>query len=176
MCLRYDGESCFFYMPVLIIAVPPIFLVAVYGFIGVIVLSRARKLHPDVADSSGGPLAQSSSSQHRQAQQKQQQQPPQQRHAAGRERRAIRIAITCAVVAVLFLACWMHIFVITLIFMYVLKVLTAWTTWMNLAQTLVYLHSSMNPAVYFCVDVKPAFHGACFRRAAFSRATFCRAC
>ena len=24
--------------------------------------------------------------------------------------------------------------------------------------------------------VKPAFHGACFRRAAFSRATFCSAC
>ena len=24
--------------------------------------------------------------------------------------------------------------------------------------------------------LKPAFHGACFRRAAFSRATFCSAC
>ena len=25
-------------------------------------------------------------------------------------------------------------------------------------------------------SLKPAFHGACFRRAAFSRATFCSAC
>ena len=85
----------------LIIAVPSIFLVVVYGFIGVIVLSRARKLHPDVADSSGGPVAQSPS-QHRQAQEKQQQQ-QQQKYAAGRERRAVRFAVTCAVVTILFL-------------------------------------------------------------------------
>ena len=26
------------------------------------------------------------------------------------------------------------------------------------------------------IRLKPAFHGACFRRAAFSRATFCSAC
>ena len=26
------------------------------------------------------------------------------------------------------------------------------------------------------VTIKPAFHGACFSRAAFNRATFCRAC
>ena len=27
--------------------------------------------------------------------------------------------------------------------------------------------------VLYFINVKPAFHGACFRRTAFSRATFC---
>ena len=37
-------------------------------------------------------------------------------------------------------------------------------------------HSTMLCTAVFKETVKPAFHGACFRRAAFSRATFCSAC
>ena len=137
-----------FYMLVLIIAVPAVVLIIVYGSIVMVVLSRSRKVQPTIP-------APQSLEDHRQQQQSQQQHQQQQQqqqqqllHSARREKRAIRLAITCGVVTFLFIACWLPVHIIAFVFWYGdLPV-----AYIHMSNTLVYFHSSMNPAVYFCVD------------------------
>ena len=139
-CLLYiDNVGCMFYMLVLIIAVPAVVLIVVYGSIVMVVLSRSRKVQPTI------PVPPSLED-HRQQQSQQLQQ--QLQHSARREKRAIRLAITCGVVTFLFIACWLPVHIIAFVFWYGdLPV-----AYIHMSNTLVYFHSSMNPAVYFCVD------------------------
>lgn len=131
----------------LIIAVPAVVLIIFYGSIVMVVVSRSRKVQPTV------PVPQSSEHHGRQQSQQQHQLQQQQLlHSARREKRAIRLAITCSAVTFLFIACWLPVHIIAFAFAYQLFKLPV--DYIHMSNTLVYFHSSMNPAVYFCVDTR----------------------
>ena len=131
------------YMSVILLAVPTAFLLAVYSSIVFVVISRVRKVQPNVPESSIGNsiIVQ------------QHQNPQLHPHVVDRrQKRAIRLAITCAVITFLFIACWLPVFAVA--YLYKFNLIKRTLVLITLTNMLLYFHTSMNPVVYFCFDVR----------------------
>ena len=123
------------------IVLPTILLLTSYGGIVGVVVYRQRKLKATVAPSPAGGTGSGNVVTSFQRQQ-----------AARRQRRAVHVAATCAVVTFLFLACWLPVWVTSYLYLtgiYMLEThIHDWTV------VFIYLHSCMNPLVYFVADVQ----------------------
>ena len=116
------------------ICVPSVVLLALYGTTVGVVLNRQRKPNASVAPELPGGTST--------AFQKEQ--------AARRQRRSIRVATTCAVVTLLFLACWLPIWVMAFLVMF--EVVELSLRLFHWAMAFTYFHPCVNPVVYFIVD------------------------
>ena len=123
------------------IVLPTILLLTSYGGIVGVVVYRQRKLKTIVAPNPAGGTGSGTVITSLQKQQ-----------AARRQRRAVHVAATCAVVTFLFLACWLPVWVSSYLFVSGISEYNMhvhdWTV------VIIYLHSCMNPLVYFVADVQ----------------------
>ncbi len=121
------------------IVLPTILLLTSYGGIVGVIVYRHRKttVAPDPAGGTGSGAVITSL---------------QRQQAARRQRRAVHVAATCAVVTFLFLACWLPVWVSSYLYVTGISILKThihdWTI------VIIYLHSCMNPLVYFVADVQ----------------------
>ncbi|KAI0237329.1 hypothetical protein LSAT2_012172 [Lamellibrachia satsuma] len=133
-CTIYYKADNFYYMSLTAIILPAVLLLTLYGTIVGVVVHRQRKVNASItSDPVGGVLSTMKKEQ-----------------AARCQRSAIRVAVTCAVVTILFLVCWLPVWIIS--FLLLFKVALVSTTIYNWTTVIVYLHSSMNPVVYFVAD------------------------
>ena len=136
-CTVYYNPNHCVYMSLTAIIIPAALLLTLYGSIVGVVVHRQRKVNANVAPDPAGGVASILSTMKSD-------------QAARRQRRAIRVAVTCAVVTILFLACWLPVWIIS--FLLVFRVAHVSTTIHSWTIVFVYLHSSMNPVVYFIAD------------------------
>ena len=112
-CSVYYNPYHYFYMSLTAIILPAILLLTLYGSIVGVVVHRQRKVNasitPDPAEGVASVLSTMKKEQ-----------------AARSERRAIRVAVTCALVTILFLVCWLPAWV--LFFLRLFKVADVSTT------------------------------------------------
>ena len=119
------------------IVLPTVLLLTLYGGIVGVIVHRQRKENANVApDPAGGSASVQSTMPKLQADR--------------RQRRAIRVAATCAVVTILFLACWLPIWITT--FLRVFNVAESSKIFLHWTTVIIYLHSCMNLVVYFIAD------------------------
>ena len=136
-CSVYYRHDLYYYMFLTAVGLPSVLLLTLYGSIVGVVVHRQRKVNASVApDPAGGVVSVLSTMKKEQA--------------ARRQRRAIRVAATCAVVTILFIACrlpvWFTSFLQAFGIAEVSKHVVTWTI------VIIYLHSCMNPVVYFITD------------------------
>ena len=136
-CTVYYNPYHYLYMCLTLIILPVILLVTLYGSIVRVIVHRQRKENANVAPDPAGGVASVLSTMKKE-------------QAARRQRRAIRVAVTCAIVTILFLVCWLPAW--TLFLLREFKVAHISTTIYNSTVVFVYLHSCMNPVVYFIAD------------------------
>ena len=133
-CTVYNTRIDYVYMSFTAMLVPSVVLLALYGTTVGVVVNRERKPNASVAPEQLGGTST--------ALQKEQ--------AARRQRRSIRVATTCAMVTLLFLACWLPIWVMAFLVMFeVVEVSLGFLHW---AIAFSYFHPCVNPVVYFIVD------------------------
>ena len=136
-CTVYSRPSQFVIMSSMGIFIPGVLLCTLYGSIIVVIIRRQGKWNATVAaEQVGGQVIILSTLQKEQA--------------ARRQKRSIRVALTCAVVTLLFLACWLPAWTITLLMVF--KISRASYIVHHWAVVCVYLHCSMSPVVYFIAD------------------------
>ena len=114
--------------------VPSVVLLAFYGTTVCVVVSRQRKPNASVAPEPPGGTSTTL----------------QKEQAARRQRRSFRVAITCAMVTLLFLACWLPIWVMAFFVMF--EVVEVRLRFLHWAIAVTYFHPCVNPVVYFIVD------------------------
>ena len=136
-CSVYYNPKHYFYMSGTAIIVPAVVLLTLYGGIVGVVVHRQRKVNASITPDPAGGVASVLSTMKKE-------------QAARRQRRAIRLAVTCAVVTILFLGCWLPAWVLA--FLRLFKVADVSTTVYDWKIVLIYLHTSMNPVVYFIAD------------------------
>ncbi|KAI0235227.1 hypothetical protein LSAT2_014294, partial [Lamellibrachia satsuma] len=136
-CTVYYNQHHFVYMSLTAIILPAVLLLTLYGSIVGVVVHRQRKLNASITPDPPGGVASVLSTMKK-------------LQTAKRQRRAIRVAVTCAIVAILFLLCWLPVWMISFLLMF--KVAHVSTTIYSWSTVFVYLHSSMNPVVYFIAD------------------------
>ena len=136
-CTVYYNHNYYFYMSLTTLILPAVLLLTLYGSIVGVVVHRQRKVNASITPDPAGGVASVLSKMKRE-------------QAARRQRRAIRVAVTCAIVAILFLLCWLPVWVIS--FLLVFRVAHVSTTIYSWSTVFVYLHPSMNPVVYFVAD------------------------
>ena len=133
-CNLFYQRWTIFYMFLTAVGLPSVFLVATYGTIVAVVVYRQHKLHSSVVPATGATVAYTA----------------QQEKASRRWRRTIRVAITCAVVTLMFLVCWLPVWFLALMLSYDVSHVTvnmvAWTNMLN------YVHAFINPVIYFIAD------------------------
>ena len=137
LCTVYYNHNYYFYMSLTTLILPAVLLLTLYGSIVGVVVHRQRKVNASITPDPAGGVASVLSKMKRE-------------QAARRQRRAIRVAVTCAIVAILFLLCWLPVWVIS--FLLVFRVANVSTTIYSWSAVFVYLHPSMNPVVYFIAD------------------------
>ncbi|KAI0232782.1 hypothetical protein LSAT2_016923 [Lamellibrachia satsuma] len=136
-CTVYYNPRHYFYMSLTAIILPAVFLLTLYGSIVGVVVHRQRKLNASIAPDPAGGVASVLSTMTKE-------------QAARRQRRAIRVAVTCAVVTILFLVCWLPLWV--LFFLHLFRVAHVSITVYKWMAVFIYLHPCMNPVVYFIAD------------------------
>ena len=136
-CTVYYKNDHFYYMSLTAIILPAVLLLIIYGIIVGVVVQRQRKVNASITPDPAGGVASVLSTMKKE-------------QAARRHRRAIRVAATCAVVTILFLACWLPVWIIS--YLLVFRVARVSVTIYDWSTVIVYLHSSMNPVVYFIAD------------------------
>ena len=136
-CSLYYKPYHFLYTSLTLMIIPAVLLLTLYGSIVGVVVHRQRKVNACVAPDPECAVASVLSTMKKE-------------QTARRQRRAIRVAVTCAVVTILFLVCWLPVWI--LIFLRVFMVAPVSTTIYKWTAVFLYLHSSMNPVVYFIVD------------------------
>ena len=136
-CTVYYNPYHYFYTSLTAIIIPAVLLLTLYGSIVGVVVHRQRKMNASIAPDAAGGVASVLSTMKKE-------------QAARRQRRAIRVAVTCAVVTILFLLCWLPLWII--VFLVVFRVAHVSTAIKSWALVFVYLHSCMNPVVYFIAD------------------------
>ena len=136
-CSVYYNPYHYFYMTLTAIILPAILLLTLYGSIVGVVVHRQQKVNASIVPGPAGGVATVVSTMKKE-------------QAARRQRRAIRVAVTCAVVTILFLVCWLpvwiNLFLVKFKVAHASKTISYWMT------VFVYLHSCMNPLVYFIAD------------------------
>ena len=136
-CSVYYNPYNYFYMTLTAIILPAVLLLTLCGSIFGVVVHRQRKVNASITPDPAGGVASVLSTMNKE-------------QAARRQRRAIRVAVTCAVVTILFLLCWLPVWISFSLLMFraapVSKTIFIWTT------VFVYLHPCMNPVVYFIAD------------------------
>ena len=136
-CTVYSNPSQFVVMWMLAIVLPGILVFTLYGSIIVVIIRRQGKWGTNVApEPLGGQINILSTLQKEQA--------------ARRQRRSIRVAVTCAAVTLLFLACWLPAWTVTLLIVFKLSEISSIVH--NTTVLFVYLHCCMSPVVYFIAD------------------------
>ena len=136
-CTVYYNPSHYLYMFLTLIIIPAVLLLTLYGSIVGVVVHRQRKVNASVAPDPPGGVASVLSTMKKE-------------QAARRQRRSIHVAVICAVVTILFLACWLPSWILFLLRDF--RVAHVSTTIFNLTAVFAYLHSCMNPVVYFIAD------------------------
>ena len=135
-CSIYNNRNNLLYMSLTAMAIPTVLLLALYGTIIWIVIRRQRMPHTSVQPHNSAESNTLSTLQKEQA--------------ARRQRRSFRVAATCAVVTLLFLACWLPVWIVSFLVEY--KVIKNSNNIHNWTTVIVYVHCSMNPIVYFVAD------------------------
>ena len=133
-CSVYHNPYHYFYMCLTLLIIPAVLLLTLYGSIVGVVVHRQRKVNASIVPDPAGGVASVLSTTKKEL-------------AARSERRAIRAAIMCAVVTVLFLVCWLPPWVLFLLREFGVAHIS--TTIFNWTTVLVYCHPCMNPIVYF---------------------------
>ena len=133
-CTVYNTKIDFVYMSFTAMFVPSVVLLALYGTTVCVVVSRQRKPNASVAPEPPGGTSTTL----------------QKEQAARRQRRSIRVATTCAVVTLMFLACWLPIWVMAFLVMF--EVVEVRLRFLHWAIAFSYFHTCVNPVVYFIVD------------------------
>ena len=136
-CSVYYNPRHYFYTSLTAIILPAVFLLTLYGSIVGVVVHRQRKVNASIVPDPAGGVASVLSTMNKE-------------QAARRQRRAIRVAGTCAVVTILFLVCWLPVWV--LFFLRLFKVADVSITVYKWMTVFIYLHPCMNPVVYFIAD------------------------
>ncbi|KAI0231618.1 hypothetical protein LSAT2_018024 [Lamellibrachia satsuma] len=136
-CSVYYNPNHFVYMGLTLIILPDVLLLTLYGSIVGVVVHRQRKVNASVSPDPAGGIASVQSKMTKE-------------QAARRQRRAIRVAVTCAVVTILFLVFWLPVWILFLLREF--RVAHVNTTIFNVTLVFAYLHSCMNPVVYFIAD------------------------
>ena len=133
-CTVYNTKIDFVYMSFTAMFVPSVVLLALYGTTVGVVIYRHRKLNASVAPEPPGGTST----------------PLQKEQAARRQRRSIRVATTCAVVTLMFLACWLPTWVMAFLVMF--EVVEVRLRFLHWAIAVTYFHPCVNPVVYVIVD------------------------
>ena len=136
-CTMYYKPSHYIYMFLTLVILPAVLLLTLYGSIVGVVVHRQRKVNASITPDPAGGIASVQSTMKKE-------------QAVGSQRRAIRVAVICAVVTILFLVCWLPGWILFLLRSF--GVAHVSTTIFNLTAVLAYLHSCMNPVVYFVAD------------------------
>ena len=133
----YYNKGTYLYMLLTAIVLPSVVLLTLYSSIVGVVVHRQRKENASVApDPAGGGASVQSTMQKAQADR--------------RQRRASRVAATCAVVTIMFLACWLPVWITS--FQIVFRLSQVGSNVLSWTIVFLYLHSCMNPVVYFIAD------------------------
>ena len=131
-CSIYYVKSAFVYVFMCVVAVPLAVLIITYGSIIATVLHRRwnSRVTVEVMSTSGG----------------------QEQAKPCRQRRNTGLIAVCAVVTVLFMACWMPVFTVMYLRLYYrIKVNRHFVQYV---QVMFYCHPVLNPCVYFFVDAR----------------------
>ena len=133
----YYNKGVYLYMFLTAIVLPAAWLLTLYGSIVGVNVHRQRKETTNVAPDPAGDSSSVQSTMEKV-------------QADLRQRRAIRVAATCAVVTILFLACWLPVRIISSQLVFRLGQVSPNV----LSSTIVFLrlHSWMNPVVYFITE------------------------
>ena len=135
----YYKKGIYIYMFLKAIVLPVFVLHTLYRSIVGVIVHRQRKENASIAPDPAGDSASVQLTM----------------QAARRQRRAIRVAATCAVVTILFLA-WLSVWIISFQFVFRLgqvgSIVLSWTI------VFIYLHSSMNLFVYLITDDRFCIH------------------
>ena len=118
-CSVYYNQYYYFYMIGTAVILPAVLLLTLYGSIVGVVAHRQRKVNASITpDPAGGVISVVSTMKKEQA--------------ARRQRGAIRIAVICAVVTVLFIVCWLPLWILFLLREFrVAHIITTIYSWMN---------------------------------------------
>ena len=136
-CSVYYNPYHYFYMSGTAIILPAVLLLTLYGGIVGVVVHRQRKVNASITPDPAGGFASFQSTMKKE-------------QATQSQRRAIRVAVICAVITILFLGCWLPAWVLA--FLRLFNVADVGTTVYDWKIVLIYLHPSMNPVVYFIAD------------------------
>ncbi|KAI0231617.1 hypothetical protein LSAT2_018023 [Lamellibrachia satsuma] len=136
-CTLFYNLNHYFYMSLTAIILPAVLLLILYGSIVGVVIHRQRKVNASIPPDPAGGVASFLSTTKKE-------------QAARRHRRAIRLAVICAVVTILFLVFWVPAWILS--FLSVFRVARISTTIFDWSTVIIYLHSCMNPCVYFIAD------------------------
>ena len=136
-CSVFYSRDLYYYMFLTAVGLPSVVLLTLYGSIVGVVVHRQRKVNASIPPDPAGGVASVLSTMKKD-------------QAARRQRRAIRVAATCAVVTILFLACRLPVWIISFLRAFgiaeVSRNVAYWTI------VIIYLHSCFNPVVYFITD------------------------
>ena len=163
-CTVYHTRIAFVYMSFTAIFVPSVVLLALYGTSVGVVVNRHRKRNASIApeppggtSTALGPPGGTSTALGPPGGTSTALGPPggtstalPTEQSVRRQRRSIRVATTCAMVTLLFLVCWIPIWVMAFLVMF--EVVEVRLRFLHWAMSFTYFHPCVNPVVYFIVN------------------------